>query len=118
MRALIAAFLTAAIVQPALAQDAGLAEAATAIAAIQQDDIKRKAYCELQDLLVKAEEATAKQDEAQAKSLTAEAGAKSAVLGDEFEKVAALDVDIDPASEDGRKYFEAWEALEKSCSPT
>jgi hypothetical protein len=30
----------------------------------------------------------------------------------------ALQIEADPASEDGKKYFAAWEALEKSCSKT
>lgn len=115
MRTLIAAAILAAFATPALAQDAKITDATTVLAAIQKDESRRKAYCEMQDLLVKADEAAEKKDEAQAKALNAQAAEKSNALGEDFEKVTSLDVDIDPASEDGAKYLDAWETLEKSC---
>ena len=115
MKTLIATAIFAAFAAPAFAQDAKIADATTVLASIQQDETKRKAYCEMQDLLVKADEAAEKKDEAQAKALNTQAVEKSDALGADFEKVASLDVDIDPATEDGKKYLDAWEALEKSC---
>lgn len=116
MRMIIAAALFAAIATPCLAQTANLADAVTTLSAIQKDETKRKTYCEMQELLAKAEEAQNKKDEARAKTLSEQAEAKSKALGDDFQKLTAIDADIDPASEDGKKYFDAWEALEKSCA--
>lgn len=116
MRMIIAAALFAAIATPGLAQTANLADAVTILAAIRKDETKRKTYCDMQELLAKSEEATGKKDEAQAKKLLDEAEAKSKALGDDFQKLTAINADIDPASEDGKKYFDAWEALEKSCA--
>ncbi|WP_125461714.1 MULTISPECIES: hypothetical protein [Rhodomicrobium] len=115
MRALITTAILAAFATPAIADDANLAAATTVLAQIQKDDAKLKAYCEMQALLIKADAAIEKKDQAQAKALNSEAAAKSDALGDDFDKVTSLDVDIDPSSDDGKKYFEAWEALEKSC---
>lgn len=116
MRALIAAALTAVLAGPAVAQEVKIAEAATIVSGIEKNEAKRKTYCELQDLLAKAEEAAGKKDEAQAKSLANEAETKSQALGDEFQKLTALEADIDPKSDDGVKYLAAWESLEKSCA--
>jgi hypothetical protein len=116
MRALIAAALTAVLAVPAYAQNAKTTEAATILSSIQKNEVQRKTYCELQDLLAKAEEAASKKDEAQAKSLSNDAETKSKALGEEFQKLTALEADIDPKSEDGAKYLAAWEALEKSCA--
>jgi len=118
MRVIIAAALFAAIATPSLAQTANLADAVTTLSAIQKDETKRKAYCDMQDLLAKAEDAQNKKEDAQAQTLAKQAEAKAKALGDDFQKMTAIDADIDPASEDGKKYFEAWEALEKSCAKT
>lgn len=118
MRVIIAAALFAAIATPCLAQTANLTDAVTTLSAIQKDETKRKAYCDMQDLLAKAEEAQNKKDDAQATTLAEQAEAKSRALGDDFQKMTAIDADIDPTSEEGKKYFEAWEALEKSCAKT
>jgi hypothetical protein len=116
MRVIIAAALFAAIATPGLAQTATLADAVTILSAIQKDETKRKTYCDMQDLLAKAEDAQNKKDEPQAKTLAEQAEAKSKALGDDFQKLTAIEADIDPASEEGKKYFDAWEALEKSCA--
>jgi hypothetical protein len=116
MRALIAAALTAVLAGPAVAQEAKITEAATIISSIEKNEAKRKTYCELQDLLTRAEEAASKNDETQAKTLSNEAEAKSQTLGEEFQKLTALEADIDPKSDEGVKYLAAWESLEKSCA--
>src|SRR5688572_26064959 len=105
MRVIIAAALFAAIATPSLAQTANLTEAVTTLSAIQKDEAKRKAYCDMQDLLAKAEDAQNKKDDAQAKTLAEQAEAKSKALGDDFQKMTAIDADIDPTSEEGKKYF-------------
>ena len=115
MKALIAAALATVFASPVLAQDAKITEAVTVLSGIQKDDAKRKAYCEMQDLLAKAEEASTKQDDEKAKTLSQQAETKSKELGDEFQKLTEIDADIDPNSEDGQKYLDAWETLEKSC---
>ena len=116
MRMIIAAALLAALSLPAVGQTASLSEAAATLSAIRQDEAKRKAYCEMQDLLAKAEDATNKHDEDQVRTLSEAADIKLKALGDDFKKMTAIDADIDPTSEDGKQYFDAWEALEKSCS--
>jgi predicted Zn-dependent protease len=118
MKVIIAAALCAAIATPCWAQSPNLTDAVTVLSAIQKDETKRKTYCDMQDLLAKAEEAQNKKDEAQAKSLAEQAEVKTKSLGDDFQKLTAIDADIDPSSEEGKKYFEAWEALEKSCAKT
>jgi hypothetical protein len=116
MRVIIAAALLAAIATPSSAQTASLADAVTTLSAIQKDETKRKTYCDMQDLLTKAEEASNKKDDDQAKALAEQADVRSKALGDEFRTLTAIDTDIDPTSEEGKKYFDAWEALEKSCA--
>jgi hypothetical protein len=118
MRVFIAAAVFAAIATPSLAQTANLAEAVTTLSAIQKDETKRKTYCDMQELLAKAEEAQNKKDDAEAKTLAEQAEVKTKALGADFQKLTAIDADIDPSSEDGKKYFEAWEALERSCTKT
>jgi hypothetical protein len=116
MKAIIAAVLFAAIATPGSAQTASLADAVTALSAIQTDETRRKAYCDMQDLLAQAEAAQIKNDDAQAQALAEQADAKSKALGGDFATLTAIDADIDPTSDEGKKYFEAWEALEKSCA--
>src|SRR5262249_30622865 len=118
MRALIAAALAAVLTAPATAraQEATITEAATILAGIQKNDAKRKTYCELQDLLTKAEKAAGEKHEAEAKTFSNEAETKSQALGEEFQKLTSLEADIDPKSEEGAKYLAAWESLEKSCA--
>lgn len=116
MRVIIAAALLAALATPSMAETANLAEAATTLSAIQKDEARRKAYCDMQDLLAQAEDAQNKKDDPKAAKLAEQADAKSKAIGDDFQKMTAIDADVDPASEDGKKYFDAWEALEKSCS--
>jgi hypothetical protein len=116
MRVIIAAALFAAFGTPAFAQTTSLPEAVATLADIQKDETKRKAYCDMQDLLVKSEDASNKNDDTQAKALAEQADAKSKSLGDAFQKLTSIDADIDPSSEEGKKYFDSWEALEKSCA--
>jgi hypothetical protein len=117
MKPILAAALLSLLAIPSFAQTApSLGDAVTTLSAIQKDETKRKTYCEMQDLLVQAEEASQKSDEAQAKLLTEQAEAKSKVLGDDFQKLIMIEADIDPTTEDGKRYFDAWEALEKSCA--
>lgn len=115
MKMLISAAVLAATCAPALAQPGDLTAAITTLSAIQQDAAKRKAYCELQDLLVKAEDASHKNEDEQAKALAEQADQRAQTLGPDFQVLTSLDADIDPATEQGQKYFDAWEALEKSC---
>ena len=114
MRLILAAALAAMAATPALAK-ADLTEAATTLSTIEKDQAKRKTYCEMQDLLVKAEAAAAKKDEAQAKALAAQAEAKSKELGDGFIAIMATE-EIDPKTDDAKAFFQALEALEKSCA--
>jgi hypothetical protein len=118
MRVIIAAALSAAIATPCLAQTANLADAVTILSAIQKDETRRKTYCDMQELLAKAEDAQNKKDDVQAKTLAEQAEAKTKALGDDFQALTAIEADIDPTSEEGKKYFDAWEALEKSCAKT
>jgi hypothetical protein len=118
MRVLIAAAIAAIIATPVLAETSKVNEGAAILAAIQQDEAKRKAYCELQELLTKTEQAIEKRNETEAKALSTQAEEKSQALGNDFVSLMALQIEADPASEDGKKYFAAWEALEKSCSKT
>jgi hypothetical protein len=116
MKMLISAALAAATCLPAFAAQPGdLTTAITTLSAIHQDAAKRKAYCELQDLLTKAEDASDKNEDEQAKTLAEQADQRSKSLGPDFQVLTKLDADVDPTSEQGQKYFDAWEALEKSC---
>lgn len=118
MKVIIAAAVCAAIATPSFAQGPNLADAVTVLSEIQKDETKRRTYCDMQDLLAKAEDAQNKKDDAQAKTLAEQAEIKTKALGEDFQKLTAIDADIDPSSEEGKKYFEAWEALEKSCTKT
>ena len=108
------AILFAALALPAAAASADLGKAAATLSAIEKDDAKRKTYCEMQDLLVKSEEAAGKKDDAKAKTLSDEAEAKSNVLGPDFKAMIAIE-EIDAASSDAKAFFQALESLEKSC---
>lgn len=116
MRVIIAAALSVSLAATALAQTTSLTEAVATLADIQKDEPKRKAYCDMQDLLAKSEDASNKNDDTQAKALAEQANDKAKSLGDAFQKLTSIDADIDPASEEGKKYFDSWEALEKSCT--
>jgi hypothetical protein len=119
MKIVIAGAVLVSFIAPALAealvQDTMLANGAELLASIAKDEGKRKAYCDLQLLLTKAEQALEKKNEADAKAFSNEAEAKSKELGDEFLALMAMQIDIDPSTEAGKKYFAAWESLEKSC---
>jgi hypothetical protein len=109
------AIVFACLAVPAVAAPAAdLGQATATLAAIGKDDARRKTYCEMQDLLVKAEEASVKKDDAASKALSAQAEAKSDALGADFKASVAIE-EIDAASTDGKAYFQALEALEKSC---
>lgn len=111
-----AAVLFASLAVPAVAAPAAdLGQAAATLSAIGKDDARRKTYCEMQTLLVKAEEASAKKDEAAAKTLSVEAEAKSDALGPDFKATIGIE-EIDAASADGKAFFQALEELEKSCA--
>lgn len=110
------AILCAVLAGPVFAAPAAdLGKAAATLTAIGKDDAQRKTYCEMQDLLVKAEEAGAKKDEAAAKALSAQAEAKSDALGADFKATIGIE-EIDAASSDGKAFFQALEALEKGCA--
>lgn len=118
MKAFFAAALSVAVFAPLSADATNLAEGTAILSAIEKDEAKRKAYCELQDLLTKAEQAIEKRNEEEAKTLSGQAEAKTRQLGDDFLMLMALQINIDPATEEGRKYYEAWESLDKSCART
>lgn len=111
----IALIVAAAFATPALAQNAKVQDAAAALGDIQKDKAKLKTYCEMQDLYNKSAEASEKKDEKAAESLGKEADEKAKNLGDGFQKVMALEEDINPDSAEGKAFFDALEALEKSC---
>jgi hypothetical protein len=107
---IVAGFATAAFAQNAKVQDAALA-----LGEIQKDKTKLKTYCEMQDLYNKSAEASEKKDEKAAETLGKQADDKAKALGDGFQKVMALEEDINPDSAEGKSFFDALEALEKSC---
>jgi hypothetical protein len=106
----VAGFATAAFAQNAKVQDAAMA-----LGEIQKDQTKLKSYCEMQDLYNKSAEASEKKDEKTAEALGKQADEKAKALGDGFQKVMALEEDINPDSAEGKAFFDALEALEKSC---
>jgi len=114
-RTAIALVVAAAFVTPAFAQNAKVQDAAAALGEIQKDKAKLKTYCEMQDLYNKSAEASEKKDEAGAEKLGKEADEKAKALGDGFQKVMALEEDINPDSAEGKSFFDALESLEKSC---
>ena len=114
-RAIIALVVTAAFAAPAFAQNAKVQEAAAALGEIQKDKAKMKTYCEMQDLYNKSSEASEKKDEKTAETLGKQADDKAKALGDDFQKVMALEEDINPDTAEGKAFFDALEALEKSC---
>jgi hypothetical protein len=110
------AILSGALAVPAAAAPAAdLGQASSTITAVGKDDAKRRTYCEMQDLLVKAEEARARKDESAAQALSAQAEAKSDALGSDFKTAIAIE-EIDAATTEGKAFFHALEALEKSCA--
>ena len=119
MRVLVAAALTAAFAAPSFADtlggDAKLTSGAALLAAIEKDEGKRRAYCDLQRLLTKAEQAMAGKNEADARTFSNQAEARSRELGDDFLALMAMQIDVDPSTAAGKEYFAAWESLEKSC---
>jgi Skp family chaperone for outer membrane proteins len=117
-RIIIAAAVAAAFATPSLAQNAKVQEAATALVEIQKDQGKLKTYCEMQDLYNKSAEASEKKDEKLADNLGKQADDKAKALGDSFQKVMALEEDINPDSTEGKAFFDALEGLEKSCQPS
>lgn len=114
MKRVVAAALIAALAAPAYAA-ADLSKATATLSAIEKDEAKRKTYCQMQDLLVKAEDAASKKDDATAKTLSDEAAAKSGALGEDFKASIGIE-EIDAASTEGKAFFQALEALEKSCA--
>jgi hypothetical protein len=114
-RAVIALIVSAAFAVPAFAQNAKVQEAAAALGEIQKDKGKMKTYCEMQDLYNKSSEASEKKDEKTAETLGKQADDKAKALGDDFQKVMALEEDINPDTAEGKAFFDALEALEKSC---
>lgn len=117
MRMIAAAALLAALATPAFAQSAKVTEAATALAAIQQDAAKLKLYCEMQDLYNKSAEASEKKSTDEAKTFDKQAKEKEDALGAEYAKLKAMeDEEINPESPEGKKFFEAAEAIEKACT--
>lgn len=114
MKRVLAAALIAALAAPAYAA-ADLSKATATLSAIEKDETKRKTYCQMQDLLVKAEDAAAKKDDAKAKAFSADAEAKSGALGEDFKATIGIE-EIDPASAEAKAFFQALEALEKSCA--
>jgi hypothetical protein len=117
-RTIIALAVAAAFATPSFAQNAKVQEAAAALGDIQKDKAKLKTYCEMQDLYNKSAEASEKKDEKSAESLGKQADEKAKSLGAGFEKVMALEEDINPDSAEGKSFFDALEALEKSCQPS
>jgi polyhydroxyalkanoate synthesis regulator phasin len=117
-RTIMALVLTAAFVTPAFAQNAKVQEAAVALGEIQKDKAKLKTYCEMQDLYNQSAEASEKKDEKKAEELGKRADDKAKDLGEGFQKVMALEEDINPDSAEGKAFFDALEALEKSCQPS
>jgi hypothetical protein len=111
----IALVVAAAFATPAFAQNAKVQDAAIALGEIQKDQAKLKSYCEMQDLYNKSAEASEKKDEKAAETLGKQADDKAKALGDGFQKVMALEEDINPDSAEGKAFFDALEALEKSC---
>jgi hypothetical protein len=114
-RTIIAALMVAAFATPSFAQNAKVTEAAAALGTIQKDKAKVKTYCEMQDLYNKSSEASEKKDEKAAEDLGKQADEKAKALGADFEKVMALEEDINPDTAEGKAFFDALETLEKSC---
>ena len=117
-RTILAFALAAAFTAPAAAQNAKVQDAATALGEIKKDQTKVKTYCDMQDLYNKSAEASEKKDEKLADTLGKQADEKAKALGESFQKVMALDEDINPDSPDGKAFFDALEALEKTCQPS
>ena len=117
-RTLMTLAIAAAFTAPAFAQNAKVQEAAAALGEIQKDKAKMKTYCEMQDLYNKSSEASEKKDEKNAEALGKQADDKAKALGADFEKVMALEEDINPDTAEGKAFFDALEALEKSCQPS
>jgi hypothetical protein len=114
-KTLITLAVAAAFTAPAFAQNAKVQDAAAALGQIQKDKAKMKTYCEMQDLYNKSSEASEKKDEKNAEALGKQADDKAKALGDDFSKVMALEEDINPDTAEGKAFFDALEALEKSC---
>ncbi len=115
MRVIVAAAVLAAFAAPAFAENAKVSAAADALAALQKDAAKVKAYCEMQVLFDKAEQAAEKKKEDESKKFGKEAEEKAKALGEDFEKVMALEEEVNPDTAEGKKFFAALEAVEKSC---
>ena len=113
-RTIIALAVAVAFATPAFAQNK-VQDAAVALGAIQKDKAKIKTYCEMQDLYNKSSEASEKKDEKTAEALGKQADEKAKSLGDDFQKVMALEEDINPDTAEGKAFFDALEALEKNC---
>jgi hypothetical protein len=114
-RTIVALVVAAAFAAPAFADNAKIQEAAVALGQIQKDKGKVKTYCEMQDLYNKSGEAEDKKDQKTADTLRTQADDKAKALGDDFAKVMALEEDINPDTAEGKAFFDALEALEKSC---
>jgi hypothetical protein len=117
-RTVITLALAAAFAVPAYAQNAKIQDATAALSDIQKDKAKVKTYCEMQDLYNKSAEASEKKDEKNAETLGKQADDKAKALGDSFQKVMALEEDINPDTAEGKAFFDALEALEKGCQPS
>jgi len=117
-RTLITLAIAAAFTAPAFAQNAKVQEAAAALGEIQKDKAKMKTYCEMQDLYNKSSEASEKKDEKNSETPDKQTHYKAKALGADFEKVMALEEDINPDTAEGKAFFDALEALEKSCQPS
>jgi len=118
IRTIIAVAVATAFATPSLAQNAKVQDAAVALTEIQKDQAKMKVYCDMQDLYNKSAEAGEKKDDKLAETLGKEADDKAKALGDSFQKVMALEEDINPDSAEGKAFFDALEGLEKTCKPS
>lgn len=116
MRLVIAVALAAFVATPALADNAKITEASKVLAGISKDAAKQKAYCEMQEMFNKSAEAADKKNKDEADKLNKQAEEKSKELGDDFQKVMALEEEINPESAEGKQFFEALESVEKACA--
>ena len=115
MRMIVAAAMMAALVTPSFAQNAKITEAAAVLAGIQKDKAKLKSYCEMQELFNKSAEAAEKKNTDEANTINKQAEEKAKGLGADFQKVMALEEEINPESAEGKQFFDALEAIEKDC---
>lgn len=96
---------------PVLAANAAVDTAVKTFDAVGNDAAKLKTYCELSKVMSSADT----EDESKDEEISKQMDGFMKTLGPEFQTAFDVGADLDPSSEDGKKYDEAMNKLDDKC---